>query len=131
MNLMAQAGGFVPWIPALAGVISFLLLLGWMRSLRLKRLVEDIPTSKVQGVFIGLVELKGTAEVEVPLTSFLAGVNCVHFAWSVEEHWERQVTETSTDSEGKTTTKTRTESGWSTVASGERAKVFISRTIRA
>lgn len=124
VNLMAQAGGFVSWIPALAGVISFLLLLGWMRSLRLRRLLEDIPTSKVQGVFIGLVELKGTAEAEVPLTSFLAAVPCVHFAWSVEEHWERMVTETSTDSEGKTTTTTRTESGWSSVASGGDSESF-------
>ncbi len=124
MPLFAQAEAFIPWIPALAGVLSFLLLLGWMRSMRLKRLIEDIPTSKVQGVFIGLVELKGTAESEGPLQSFLAEVPCVHYSWSVNEHWSRTVTESYTDSEGKSQTRTKTESGWTQVAGGADSQAF-------
>ncbi len=91
---------------------------GAFRAGRRRRLVENLPTSKTTGVFIGLVELKGTAESASPLTSYLAEQPCVEYQWSVEEHWSRTVTETYTDSDGKTQTRTRHESGWTTVASG-------------
>jgi hypothetical protein len=42
----------------------------------------------------------------------------VQYAWSVQEHWSRTVTETYTDSNGRTQTRTRTESGWTEVAAG-------------
>ena len=51
--------------------------------------MEDLPTSKTIAVFIGLVELKGTAEIEMPFTSFLSGERCVYYAWVVEEHYRR------------------------------------------
>jgi len=86
--------------------------------LRRKRLIDDVPTSKTQGVFIGLAELKGTAESEVPLTSYLAGISCVQYVWQVDEHWSRTVHETYTDAKGHTQTRTRTESGWTKVAGG-------------
>ena len=86
--------------------------------LRRKRLIDDIPTSKAQGVFIGLVELKGTAESEKPLTSYLAGIRCVQCTWQVDEHWSRTVVETYTDAEGHSQTRSRTESGWTRVAGG-------------
>jgi len=85
-------------------------------SLRLRRrhrLLHDLPTSKTLGVFIGMVELKGTAESEEPLTSHLAHCPCVLYTWTVEEHWSRTVTSGS----GKNRT-TRRESGWKTVAEG-------------
>lgn len=85
-------------------------------SLRLRRrhrLLHDMPTSKTLGVFIGLVELKGTAESETPLTSHLALRPCVLYSWKVEEHWSRTVTSGS----GKNRT-TRRESGWKTVDEG-------------
>lgn len=115
---------FTPFIPWLGGVFAFLCILAALRNNRKKRLIENLPTSKTTGVFIGLVELKGTAESEAPLTSFLAVRPCVHYAWQVQEHWERTVTETYTDSEGKSQTRTRTESGWSTVASGGESQAF-------
>jgi hypothetical protein len=65
-----------------------------------------------------MVELNGIAVTSDPVTSYLAENECVHFVWSVEEHWEEDVTETYTDSEGKTQTRIRTKSGWTTVASG-------------
>src|SRR5205085_4379975 len=49
---------------------------------------------------------------------YLAEENCVHYTWSVEEHWSRSVTEHYTDSEGRSQTRTRHESGWTTVAEG-------------
>jgi hypothetical protein len=105
-------------------VIAFGSLMGAFWVLRRKRLIDDLPTSKTQGVFIGLVELKGTAECESPLTSNLAGKSCVQYNWVVEEHWSRTVRETYKDAQGKTQTRTRTESGWKRVAGEEKSVPF-------
>ncbi len=114
-----------PLIPGLALVSVSLLLLLWSLHLRRRhRLLRDLPTSKARGVFIGLVELKGTAEAESPLRSFLAGQRCVHYHYSVEERWSRTVTEHYTDKDGKPQTRTRHESGWNTVASGGETMPF-------
>jgi len=86
--------------------------------------MEDLPTSKTTGVFIGLVELKGTAESENPHRSFLAEKHCVWYSWTVQEHWSRTVRETYRDANGKTQTRTRQESGWTTVASGNETSPF-------
>lgn len=91
---------------------------------RRKRLIDDMPTSRTQGVFIGLVELKGTAESDSPLTSYLAGTRCVQYSWQVDEHWSRTVTETYTDAKGHTQTRTKTESGWKRVDGGGKAIPF-------
>jgi hypothetical protein len=105
-------------VPAIGAVLGVVFLVLSIRAGRRRRLLDDTPTCKTTGVFIGMVELKGTAESERPLRSFLAEQNCVHYQWSVDEHWSRTVTETYTDSNGKTQTRTRHESGWKTVASG-------------
>ena len=110
--------------PCIGSLLALVALLFALRAGRRKRLVDNIPTSKTTGVFIGLVELKGTAEAETPLRSVLAEVPCVFYRWSVEERWSRTVTETTTDSQGHTSTRTRTKSGWTTVASGEDATPF-------
>jgi hypothetical protein len=109
---------------ALGSLAALGCLLGAFWALRHKRLIDDLPTSKTQGVFIGLAELKGTAESETPLTSYLAGVSCVQYAWQIDEHWSRTVTETYTDSKGHTMTRTRTESGWTKVADGSESIPF-------
>lgn len=72
-----------------------------------------------------MVELNGIAVTNEPVTSYLAENECVHFAWSVEEHWEKTVYETYKDSEGRTQTRTRVESGWTTVASGGETIPFL------
>jgi len=93
---------------------------------RRQRLLRDLPTSKACSVFIGLVELKGTAETQAPFTSFLARQPCAQYAYRVEEHWSRVVVTTTTDSKGRSHTTTRHESGWETVASGgERAPFYL------
>jgi hypothetical protein len=109
---------YVPLLPLVGSLLALLVLGMAFRAGRRRRLVENLPTSKTTGVFIGLVELKGTAESAGPLTSYLAEQPCVEYQWSVEEHWSRTVTETYTDSNGKTQTRTRHESGWTTVGSG-------------
>ena len=104
-------------IPVLiGGVLSLVFLWLALRANRRKRLVDNLPTCKTTGIFIGLVEAKGTAESSEPVISFLAGRRCVYYTYSVDEHWSRTVTETYTDSQGKTQTRTRHESGWKTGA---------------
>jgi len=103
---------FVPWIGlALAALVLFIAL----RKGSQGRLVDDTPTSKTTGVFIGIVELKGTAEAEAPLTGYLSNRASVYYSWTVEEHWSRIVTETYTDDKGNTQTRTRVETGWMNV----------------
>lgn len=115
---------FAPFLPALGALLALACLLGAFQNGRRRRLIENLPTSKTTGVFIGLVELKGTAESVQPLTSRLAEAACVHYQWTVEEHWSRTVTETSTDSKGHTETHTRTDTGWTTVDHGEQMIPF-------
>jgi hypothetical protein len=111
-------------IPLIGGVLGIVFLLLSLRAGKRRRLLDDTPTCKTTGVFIGMVELKGTAESEQPLRSFLAEQNCVHYSWSVDEHWSRTVTEHYTDSNGKSQTRTRHESGWKTVANGGEQQSF-------
>ncbi|BAQ34052.1 LemA family protein [Dehalococcoides sp. THU3] len=94
------------------------------RTMRRKRLVDDIPTSRTRGVFIGLVELKGTAESEKPFTGFLSAEKCVYYHYKVEERWSRMVTESYTDAKGHVQFRTRQESGWTQVASGKEMQPF-------
>jgi hypothetical protein len=108
----------VVFIPFVWGLVVLLFLGMSIQAGRRCRLVDDTPTCKTTGVFIGMVELKGTAEAAHPLRSTLSEQNCVLYDWSVAEHWSRTVTETYTDSEGKTQTRTRHESGWSRVDGG-------------
>lgn len=112
----AQAAALWPlWV---GGLLALLFLGLALRANRRKRLVDNLPTCKTTGVFIGLVEIKGTAESAHPLHSFLAGIPCVYYQYEVAEHWSRTVTETYTDSKGNRRTRTRHESGWKTVDSG-------------
>jgi hypothetical protein len=111
-------------IAVLGGVLAALFFFLALRAGRRGRLMADLPTSKTTGVFIGLVELKGTAEAARPVVSYLAGQTCVYYQWHVDESWSRTVTETYTDSEGRMQTRTRTESGWTTVAQGVKEIAF-------
>ncbi len=121
MNTVHSAG------PIIGGLVSLLCLWFSLRQRRRHRLLHDLPTSKVRGVFIGLVELNGTAESEAPLTSHLAETACVHYEWSAEEHWRRTRTETYTDSKGNRRTRTVTTTGWETVARGGELQDFYLR----
>jgi hypothetical protein len=117
----------VAYAPPAGVVLGMLALWGSLVMRRKRRLIDDLPTVKTQGVFIGLVELKGTAESEAPLTAYLSEHRCVQFHYRVEEHWSRTVTETYTDSKGETQTRTRQESGWKTVGEGGEMADFYLR----
>jgi hypothetical protein len=98
-------------VPAVLFVVS---IVYYWKSTKRKRLIEDTPTSKVKGVFIGLNEVKGTVELRYPLQSYLKESDCCWYQYSIEEHYTR--TRTVTDSKGNT--RTETYSGWETVDSG-------------
>jgi hypothetical protein len=90
-----------------------------LRYLRRKRLIDDLPTSKAHGVFIGQCELKGTAESGTPFISYLAGRRCVYYRYTVEEHWSR--TTVYMTNKGP---QVKRESGWREVAQGEQSAPF-------
>ncbi len=116
---------FIPLLVLVSGaLICGLFLVLAFRAFWRQRLINDNPTSKAQGVFIGLTEVKGTAEAEAPLTSYLAAARCIYYAWQVQEHWSRTVTETYRDAQGRMHTRTRTESGWQTVADDRQSIPF-------
>jgi hypothetical protein len=101
-------------------MLALACLIAAFRILQKKRLIDDMPTSKTLGVFIGLAELKGTAETDRPLTSYLAGAPCVLFKWKIEEHWSRTVTGIG----AKGVPTTRHESGWTVIAKDEQLTPF-------
>ncbi len=108
---MERAVFLLPWAGALLALGGIFLAL---RSNAHRRLILSLPTSRTDGVFIGLVKLKGTAESDAPLRSRLAGAPCVLYSWKVEEKWRRTVH--TGGSRGRA--GMRTEEGWRTVASG-------------
>lgn len=115
-NAIAVLGGF--------SLASLLLLWASLALRRKQRLLRDLPTSKARGVFIGLVELKGSAECERPLNAFLSERSCVHYRTEVSERWSRMVVETYTDSKGRAQTRMRHESGWTPVFEKDEATEF-------
>jgi len=52
-------------------IIVLILMLIYKKLLKKIRIIEDLPTSSIKGVFIGLVEIKGTAETENLKKTFL------------------------------------------------------------
>lgn len=105
--------GTLTWVIVVASVFALVSILMSFRYLRRRRLMADLPTSKVKGVFIGQVELKGSAESDGPLTSYLAGTRCVMYRWNISEHWSRISVHMT-----KNGPVAHHESGWKEVAQG-------------
>jgi hypothetical protein len=122
--LFADISSYSPLFPWIGLGIAVFALYASLHACHRRRLIDNLPTSKTQGVFIGLVELKGTAECEQPLTSYLAEAPCVYYSYDIEERWSRLVTVTESDGKGGTRTVTRQESGWTTVASRIESTAF-------
>jgi hypothetical protein len=116
--MVASAGPLI--FVAITAAVALGLLWWGFRSLKRKRLIENVPTSKVKGVFLGLNEVKGRAHRAEPFVSYLAHARCVYYRYEVKERWE--TTERYTDSKGRS--QTRTRSGWKTVASHEERQPF-------
>lgn len=56
------------------------------KRLRRKRIIENIPTSTVRGLALGLVELVGKAKKTNSLTSPLTQTECVFYRYTVERY---------------------------------------------
>jgi hypothetical protein len=56
------------------------------KELRRKRLIENIPTSTVRGLAMGLVELEGKASPTTLLRSPLSNTECAAYKYEVEEY---------------------------------------------
>jgi hypothetical protein len=108
-----SAEGALPAL-ALGWVVALLFLWLWWSRTRFARLLKDIPSTPIRGVFVGLVETSGKVEHDDPMIATLSGLPCVHYVWSVAEHWRR--TQTYKDSKGRT--QTRVVHGSDVVASG-------------
>jgi hypothetical protein len=106
-------GPIFPWIGAVVAVFA---LFASLRACRRKRLIDNLPTSKTHGVFIGLVELKGTAECEQPLR-VTSPWSHASIMTSTFRSAGRGSSPTESDGRGGTRMVTRQESGWTTVAS--------------
>jgi hypothetical protein len=101
--------------------ISLACLFWWRSVVLFKRTVEDVPTSKVKGVFFGLNEVKGFVKSDAPLQTYLTEEPTVWYEWSISEHWKK--TESYRDKDGNR--KTRTKSGWRKVDSGGSFQSFF------
>ena len=101
--------------------ISLACLFWWRSVVLFKRTVEDVPTSKVKGVFFGLNEVKGSVMSDAPLQTYLTEKPSVWYEWSISEHWKK--TERYRDKDGNR--KTRTKSGWRKVDSGGNFQSFF------
>jgi len=65
------------------GIVSF--FKGFKR-LRRKRMIENIPTSTVRGLAMGLVELVGEAKKMAQIKAPLTGTECVFYRYTVERY---------------------------------------------
>ena len=114
-------GPFLPWVGL---AIAIFAVVASLHACRRKRLIDNLPTSKTHGVFIGLVELKGSVQCEQPLVSYLAEKQCIYYSFDIEERWSRLVTEVVSDGKGGSRTVTRRESGWASVSSRTESTPF-------
>ncbi len=101
-------------------VLTLVLVWVWQKYLKRKRLIENVPTSKVKGIFMGLNEVKGQANCDRPLSAYLCEKDCIWYKYSIEEYYER--TRQVTDKDGKT--RTERDTGWETVDSGSNSCFF-------
>ena len=96
--------------------LSGLFLFLGLRSGRRRRLLDDTPTSKTLGIFIGEVEVEGVCVSTAPIRAKFCYKDCVIYKWGIDEEWKRWETETYTDNEGRTRTRRVLRSGWTTIA---------------
>jgi hypothetical protein len=87
-----------------------------LRAGRKRRLLDDTPLSKTLGVFVGEVELQGICVTTNPIRALFSKYQCVIYDWEIYEEWERWVTVTYTDNEGRRRTRREKRQGWEAIA---------------
>jgi hypothetical protein len=80
---MAETPPFVWGIAGLAiGVFGFIF---GLKSLFMKRMIENIPTSKVRSIAMGLVEVFGQVVPFKMMKSPFSGKDCVYYRYEIQE----------------------------------------------
>ena len=81
---MADGGSPFFWaiIGMGAGIVVFVI---GLRSFLLKRMIENIPTSKVRSIAMGLVEVYGSAVPIKAMKSPFSRKDCVYYKYKIEE----------------------------------------------
>ena len=79
--------------------ITFYLILGFglgifgffwgFTRLRKKRLIENIPTSTIRGLAMGLVELTGKAKKKIKILSPFTNSDCTFYRYTIERYEKR------------------------------------------
>ena len=105
-----------PAVLVFMAFLSGLFLFLGLRSGRRRRLLDDTPTSKTLGIFIGEVEVEGVCISTAPIRAKFCYKDCVIYKWGIDEEWQRWETETYTDSQGRTRTRQVLRRGWTTIA---------------
>jgi len=80
------AGGGWEWLLDLAAAVAggFLIRYGFLQ-LRKKNLIENVPSSPIRSVAMGLAEIKGRSPATATLAAPLSGAPCHYFRYQVEE----------------------------------------------
>jgi hypothetical protein len=104
-------------------LVPLAIFLSWLsyRSLKRKRLIENVPSTKVLGITMGLNEVTGSVTCEQPLLSHISQQSCTWYRYTIEEYFQRQTIET--DEEGNESEEL--EEGWERVESGEESCPFL------
>ena len=105
-----------PAVLVFMAFLSGLFLFLGLRSGKRRRLLDDTPTSKTLGIFIGEVEVLGVCVSTAPIRAKFCYKDCVIYKWGIDEEWQRWETETYTDSNGRTRTRQVLRRGWTTIA---------------
>jgi hypothetical protein len=103
--------------------VALAIFLVWLsyRSLKRKRLIENVPSTKVLGITMGLNEVTGVVACEQPLLSHVSETACTWHRYTIEEYFQRVSSET--DAEGNESEET--DEGWERVESGEDSCPFM------
>jgi hypothetical protein len=113
-----------PAVLVFMAFLSGLFLFLGLRAGRRRRLLDDTPTSKTLGIFIGEVEVEGVCISTTPIRAKFCYQDCVVYSWGIDEEWQRWETVVYTDSRGRTSTRQVLRRGWTTIASDSIYKGF-------
>ncbi|MBI5787487.1 MAG: hypothetical protein HZA78_01335 [Candidatus Schekmanbacteria bacterium] len=72
------------------GVLGLVLLYLGAKSLRLKRLIEDLPTSRLKSMSLGLVEVKGRVHPVFQIKTPFTDIPCAYYRYRVMEYRKRE-----------------------------------------
>ena len=68
-----------------AVLLSILMFFWGWELFGIKSMIENIPTSKIRSMPMGIVELKGDAQAKYPMETKLNHINCVFYKYKVEK----------------------------------------------